>query len=112
MQKQIETADGHIDKIYYCHHDPNGTNIKYSFDCDCRKPKPGMIFMAMKKHGIEDLAGSYIIGDKNNDIITGIFVNLKAILVKTGYAGTDRYAIPHHTADNLYDAAKIILGEK
>src|SRR3954466_10345832 len=59
-----------LNGFYYCPHHPDGTIKKYSIDCDCRKPLPGMIFKAAKEHNI-DLAESWMIGDILNDVEAG-----------------------------------------
>lgn len=64
-------------KTYFCPHAENG-------DCDCRKPKPKLLFDAAEEFGINDMAGSYSIGDRESDIQAGIEAGTKTILVKTG----------------------------
>ncbi len=67
-----------IDDFFYCPHHPDE-------NCDCRKPKIGMILNAKKKYPEIELNKSYIIGDKEIDVITGKNAGLKSILVLTGY---------------------------
>ena len=76
-----------LDEIYYCPHHPNFTG-----ECDCRKPKPGMIFKARDKYNI-DLSESYYVGDTINDIETGINAKCKTVLVLTGYGSEERKKI-------------------
>ncbi len=88
---------------YFCPHAPED-------QCDCRKPKPALIFQAAAEHSI-DLAKSWIIGDKSSDVGAGIAAGIKTILVKTGYAGNEPGAEsskPDFIADNLYSAVNII----
>jgi len=97
-----------IDDIFYCPHDK-------SENCNCRKPKPGLITNASKKYNI-DLNKSYIIGDKLIDIETGINAGCKTILVSTGYGKTEKYKItnfikPNFIVNDLYDAAILISGK-
>jgi D-glycero-D-manno-heptose 1,7-bisphosphate phosphatase len=70
MQSHLEKFNAAFDAIYYCphHHDIS--------DCDCRKPKPGMILNAMGVLGI-DPALSYLIGDSQRDIEAGDAAGLK-----------------------------------
>ena len=95
-----------LDEIYYCPHHPD-----YTGECDCRKPKPGMIFDAKDKFGI-DLGKSYFVGDTLNDIETGINANCKTVLVLTGYGREEQKQIddikPDFIFNNLYDFAKKI----
>ncbi len=60
-----------IDAFYYCPHYINGKIKKYSIKCDCRKPNPGMFYYAQKDYDI-DLSSSYMIGDKESDIIAAM----------------------------------------
>jgi histidinol-phosphate phosphatase family protein len=107
-----------IDAAYYCPHHPEkgfaGERPEYKIECDCRKPKIGMIEEAAKRFDI-DLTGSFIVGDSTWDTKTGENVREKypgfrSILVKTGLAGKDgKYtAKQDFTADNLLEAAKLI----
>jgi len=99
-----------IDAIYYCPHHPNE-------DCECRKPKPGLILKASKEHEI-NLSKSFMIGDKLIDIETGKNAGCITILVKTGYGEKEMNKMsnsdirPDFIADDLYHAAKIILNEQ
>lgn len=52
-------------------------------ECDCRKPKPGLLLEAAKKYDI-DLSQSWMIGDRPSDVMTGVGAGTKAILVRTG----------------------------
>ena len=60
-----------FDDIVFCPHHTQGTDPRYILDCDCRKPKPGMILSLADKYGI-DLATSYMIGDKLIDAQAGV----------------------------------------
>jgi mannose-1-phosphate guanylyltransferase / phosphomannomutase len=120
MHKKLETILGEdrafIDKIYYCPHHPDkgfdGEIEDLKIDCECRKPKIGMINKAALDFNI-DLEKSYIVGDTTTDIQTGINANIKTILVNTGYAGSDKkYSVkPDWEANNLLDAVQIILAK-
>lgn len=78
IHRKMETLLGqkgaYLDGIYYCPHHPDkgftGERIEYKIDCDCRKPKPGLIFKAAKDFNI-DLAFSYMIGDGESDVLCG-----------------------------------------
>ncbi len=67
-----------IDDYFYCPHLPED-------NCECRKPKIGLIKQALKKYPKINLKNSYFIGDKEIDIETGINASMKTILVLTGY---------------------------
>ena len=66
-----------LDDIFVCYHSDDD-------HCDCRKPKPGMLLDAAKKHNI-DLARSYLVGDRWRDIDAGHNAGCKTILVDSGY---------------------------
>jgi len=70
--------------FFYCPHYKNGSVKEYAIECNCRKPKPGMIEQALKKYDI-DLDQSFMIGDKDADIQLGKLAGIKTVLVGTGY---------------------------
>lgn len=101
MMKKFKQNKIRIDKIYYCPHYPND-------ECDCRKPKLGMLMRAVKDYGI-CLNKSYMIGDDEKDVIMGRNANLKTI--KIGNKISERLKFqPDYYARNLMEAVKIILG--
>ncbi|MCG2719700.1 MAG: HAD family hydrolase [Nanoarchaeota archaeon] len=109
---QLEEKGAKIDKTFMCFHHPVHGLGKYKVECECRKPKPGMILEAAKEFDI-DLENSWMIGDKIGDIKSGVLAGTKTILVKTGYGGKDGFndAIPNYVSEDLYAASKLILNE-
>ena len=103
-----------IDKIYYCPHHKNGIIAEYSKECDCRKPKPGLLLKARDEFNI-DMSQSYIIGDRYKDMQFGLKNGLKTIMVMTGY-GLGEYTyqknnwsqMPDFICQDLLEAAEII----
>lgn len=90
-----------IDKIYHCPHHPDFTG-----NCECRKPKPGMLLQAVKDFGIS-LCKSWVIGDGKEDIIAGREVNAKTI--KIGKKMPKELKLePNFYAKNLFEAVEII----
>lgn len=81
-----------VDDIFYCPHHPDkgfeGEVPELKFDCECRKPKTGMIDEAVKKYNI-DLSKSYMVGDSTMDLETARNAGVKSVLVDTGFAGND-----------------------
>ena len=73
-----------LDGIYYCpHHAEKGLG-EYKIDCDCRKPKPGMLLSAIEELNI-DVTRSILVGDKTADIQAGVAAGVKTnYLVRTG----------------------------
>lgn len=84
MIELLKQVNAHIDAIYYCPHHPEGEVKKYRTDCDCRKPRPGMLIEGGKTFNI-DFKYSFLVGDKWSDIEAGLSVGCKTILVKTGH---------------------------
>ena len=74
METLLGQAGAYIDDIFYCPHHPHkgyeGERPEYKIECECRKPKPGMLLAAAEKYNI-DLRESWMIGDGENDIEAG-----------------------------------------
>jgi len=70
MLAMLEDRGIHIEHVYYCPHKPNGVVPRYAIDCECRKPKPGMLLQAIRDYDI-DMSQSYMIGDSQSDIDAG-----------------------------------------
>lgn len=90
METLLGLEGGYIDAIYYCPHHPHkgyeGEIPELKFDCDCRKPKPGMLIRAAEDFNI-DLSKSWMIGDSENDIQCGINAGCKTALIGSGEHG-------------------------
>jgi D-glycero-D-manno-heptose 1,7-bisphosphate phosphatase len=95
MDALIRAAGGRVDGWFYCPHHPEAVVVDLRGECDCRKPRPGMIRQAQADHAI-DLARSFVVGDKLADLQMAEAVGAKGILVRTGY-GADVAA--RHAAD-------------
>jgi len=110
MYRQLEMDGIKIDRDYFCPHHAKEGRGKYKTDCDCRKPKIGMLDQAVGDFDI-NISSSWVIGDKTADIEMGIRAGCRTILVKTGKGGKDgEYKVaPDHVASNLADAAGYIL---
>lgn len=106
MLKKLNEGGASITTIYYCPHHPEGNVAEYRCNCGCRKPLPGMLFLADSDHNI-DLKNSFIIGDKVTDLLAGRAAGCKTILVRTGH-GRETIKIITSEADyvakNLFDA--------
>lgn len=96
IHKKMETLLGkdgaYIDGIYICPHHPDkgfeGERPEYKFDCDCRKPKPGLLLQAAKEFNI-DLSQSIMIGDSENDVKAGRNAGLKSSILLGGCGFND-----------------------
>jgi D-glycero-D-manno-heptose 1,7-bisphosphate phosphatase len=115
LKNELAKAQARVDAIYYCPHHPSAGKPPYRAECNCRKPKPGMILKAREEFGI-DLARSYMVGDKISDVEFGLKLGLKSVMVMTGY-GIGEYehqrqdwkVAPDFMADDLLCAVKWIL---
>ncbi len=92
-----------IDRVEVCIHPGQGKS-----DCDCRKPKAGMLLHAADELGI-DLAQSWIVGDRWRDVDCGAAAGVKTIFIDYGYDEPLR-AKPDFIVKNLLEAAGVILG--
>lgn len=112
MELLLAKAGAHIDALYYCPHHPDAIIERYKINCNCRKPKPGMILDAGRKYSL-DLGNSFVVGDKWSDIEAGRAAGCKTVLVLTGH-GKEEVDKKQGSADyivlDLYDAVdKFIL---
>ncbi len=115
MVSRITERQGNIDGVFFCPHHPAGSVPEFSRDCDCRKPKTGLIEQAAKSFEI-DLPRSFVVGDMCTDIELAHEPDSKGVLVKTGYGlGEIEYTLAHkiakpaHIAEDLLDAVRWIV---
>lgn len=121
IHKRMETLLGrdgaYIDGLYFCPHHKDkgfpGEVPELKFDCDCRKPKIGMLLKAAKDYNV-DLSKSIVIGDSTLDIKMAENAHMRSILVETGQAGLDnKYNVtPNEVAEDLLSAVKLIIKEE
>ena len=80
METELGKAGAFVDSIYICPHHPDkgfeGERPEYKYDCECRKPKPGLIIKAAADLNIE-ISESYMLGDSENDLNAGIAAGCK-----------------------------------
>lgn len=113
IHKKMETLLGakgaYLDAIYYCPHHPHkgfeGEVPELKMDCECRKPKPGMLLKAAEDFNI-DLSRSWMIGDGVNDIKAG-----KAARCKTALIGTNDFQ-QDMTVDSLIAWCEQVIASK
>jgi len=114
IHQKLETLLGHdgayVDRIYFCPHHPDkgfpGELTEYKIECDCRKPKPGMLLQASKDFNI-DLSSSWMIGDSLKDVAAGQAAHCKTILLNDENCDT-----PDFVAPDLLRAVKLIMKEQ
>ena len=94
METQLGLEGAYIDGIYFCPHHPHkgysGEIAELKIDCECRKPKPGLLLKAANDFNI-DLSKSFMVGDGENDIKAGIAAGCISILIgqNVGYGESD-----------------------
>ena len=114
MSETLTAAGAQIDGWFYCPHYPTAVIERLRVDCDCRKPKPGMIRQAAEQMPL-DLSRSYVVGDKSADVGLAKAVGAKAVLVTTGHGEAEvrrhNGAVPgaSHVAPTLLEAVSWIL---
>jgi D-glycero-D-manno-heptose 1,7-bisphosphate phosphatase len=90
-----------LDDILVCEHTDED-------ECDCRKPLPGMLLEAARRHHI-DLAASFMVGDRWRDIEAGYNAGCRTILIDYGYAEKPPDRVPDARVESLREAADWIL---
>lgn len=93
----LKEEDAHIDDIDYCPH--------FNSECECRKPKPGMILKLADKYDI-NLENSFMVGDRRSDIDAGNEAGCRTI--KLG----SKYPAAQYSVQNLEDAVDIIVNSQ
>ncbi len=83
MAQQVAAAGGKIEKFYYCPHLPEGKIAEYAVECDCRKPKPGLILRTFEEYDI-DKEAAFLIGDKPRDVESAEAAGIKGYLFSGG----------------------------
>ncbi len=112
LVSQLKDAGAHLDGVYVCPHHPSEGVPPFRADCDCRKPRPGLLRRAAAELGL-DLARAAMVGDKPSDLATGQPLGIPGVLVLTGYGLGEweyrRHTLvppPDHVADDLLGAVE------
>ena len=90
-----------LDEFRVCPHDN-------ADQCDCRKPRPGMLISAAAAHGI-DLPASFMVGDRSSDILAGAAAGCRTFLIERSYSNIGGCR-PDYVVHDLAEAAGIIAG--
>ena len=115
LRAELEKENAWVDRIYYCPHHPAGKVPPYNIECDCRKPRPGMMRRGERELDI-DLTRSFVVGDKTTDVQAGKAVGATAILVLTGYGRSSFAEIKNerisadYFAPSIVEAVEYIIG--
>ena len=116
MRRELEAGGARLDGLYVCMHHPREGAPPYRADCDCRKPRPGLLTRAAAEIGL-DLGASVMVGDKFSDVAAGHAAGAAGVLVLTGYGRGEwehrrhsQAVKPDHVAEDLLDAVEWALG--
>jgi len=108
MLNEVNNNGGKIEEVFYCVH-------KDEDNCNCRKPKSGLLEKASAKYSI-DAKGTYFIGDSEADVIAGNGIGCKTIFLlsgKTSRSQMNGWKIkPDHIFENLLAAVKWLLAKE
>ncbi|KAA0257765.1 HAD family hydrolase [Deferribacter autotrophicus] len=114
MESILNENGAKIDALYYCPHHPSSKIKEYALDCNCRKPKTGMIDKALQELPIDE-KNMYVVGDKLSDMEFGWNAGCKTIMVMTGYGKGELVKLknyekkPDFICENLLDAVLFVL---
>jgi D-glycero-D-manno-heptose 1,7-bisphosphate phosphatase len=113
----LAAGGAHLDGLYVCPHHPTEGVAPWRADCDCRKPRPGLLRRAAADLDL-DLAGAIMVSDKASDLEVAPRVGARSVLVLTGYgAGEWEFrretfrVMPDHVAEDLLAAVEWALRE-
>jgi len=112
MKDELAVHDAYLDRIYYCLHHPDATLPEYKINCNCRKPKPGLLIKGCEEFNISPET-SYLIGDGLTDIQAGKSIGCKTILLGKPKCDLCRLideirVKPDFIAPNLLEAVRLI----
>ena len=118
LRRQLAAGGARLDGLYVCTHHPGEGAPPYRADCECRKPRPGLLQRAAADLDL-DLEASVMVGDKISDVAVGHAVGAAGVLVLTGYGRgewehqrqrwTDK---PDCVAEDLLDAVEWALARR
>jgi D-glycero-D-manno-heptose 1,7-bisphosphate phosphatase len=107
MNEQLDAIGAHVDSFYYCPYHPNGTVEEYRALSHCRKPNPGMFEEAIREWRV-DPARSFVVGDKNSDLLPGNELGMTTVLVRTGHGEAEDDGVADHVVADVGTAVELI----
>jgi D-glycero-D-manno-heptose 1,7-bisphosphate phosphatase len=115
LGRELARGGARLDAVYYCPHHPTVGAAPYRLDCDCRKPRPGLVRRAADDLSI-DLSESWMVGDRYGDVELARNAGVRSALVLSGY-GLGEWEHQRDTwqhqpdlvADDLLEAVRKIL---
>ena len=117
LTAELARGGARLDAIYYCPHHPSVGEPPYRLDCDCRKPRPGLLRRAAEEFDL-DLANCWMVGDRFSDTELARNAGVRAAFVLSGYGRGEwehqRHGWKHQpdlVAENLLEAARAITND-
>ncbi len=118
LKRDLQNGSAQLDAIYYCAHHPSVGEPPYRLECDCRKPKTGLIEQAARDFDI-DMEASWMAGDRYSDVELARNAGLRSAFLLSGYGrGEWEYQSqswkhqPELVCENLLEAVRSIVGFK
>ena len=113
IDRRLAAIGQRLDGHYCCPHEPHAPVAAYRRDCDCRKPRPGLVHRAARDLDL-DVGRSVVVGDKWSDVRLARTTGARGVLVRTGYGrgqeqGPPPDLRPDAVVDTLMDAAGWVL---
>jgi D-glycero-D-manno-heptose 1,7-bisphosphate phosphatase len=115
LADELARGGARLDAVYYCPHHPSAGGPPYRLDCDCRKPKPGLLLQAARDLDL-DLSRCWVVGDRHSDTELARNAGARSAFVLTGYG---RGELEHQSetwrrrpdlvAENLLEAVRKIV---
>lgn len=112
MKGVFSDANAPISAVYFCPHHPEKALDAYRYDCDCRKPQPGMLLRAQKDFDI-DMTQSVMFGDKRGDMQAALAAGVATRILVGKDGKSTPEAVPESTnvALNLKEGVSLFLGK-
>jgi D-glycero-D-manno-heptose 1,7-bisphosphate phosphatase len=116
MKDELAKQGAFVDKEYYCFHHPKARLAQLRIDCECRKPKTGLLLQAAKDMGI-NLSESWVVGDGLTDVTAGKNAGCRTILLgkmkcELCLLMDEEGARPDFIIPNLFEIAKLITNKQ
>lgn len=115
LTSELAREGAELDAIYYCPHHPSVGEPPYRKDCECRKPRPGLILQAAKEFEL-DLDECWMVGDRYSDTELARNAGVRSAFVLSGYGRGEwehqKHGWKHEpdlVAENLLEAVKVII---
>jgi histidinol-phosphate phosphatase family protein len=111
LRERLALAGVPVTGMYWCPHHPQGSVARYTVECDCRKPLPGMLRRAAREHQL-DLEASWMVGDILDDVEAGRRAGCRTVLLDNGHETqwqVSRLRLPHFVVPDMERVAHAVL---